>query len=282
MKIVLLADIHGNSIALCAVLDDIQPQEADMYLILGDIVDGHEPSVVLDVVSKLRNVRCITGNTEGYITTGEGPPSLSVSNVVNRPELIGKFQEATASFAWTKGALCATGWFEYLCDLPVEERLELPDGRTLLAVHSSPGFADGPGIAPHTTDSEMDELLYGCDAEVICVGHTHLPFIRNYNKTLVINPGSVSNPLAPDLRASYAILNATADGLEVVHRRVAYDHAVVVEEVRKSHHPAADFIIDHQLGKYTVEDLMRVAQSRMHLVKSRRSNKSAIQGAPTA
>jgi hypothetical protein len=65
----------------------------------------------------------------------------------------------------------------------------------------------------------------------------------------VINSGSVSNPAAFDLRASYAIIEATAEGLRVEHRRVAYDVEAVIEAVERSHHPSGAFIISHFRGE---------------------------------
>jgi hypothetical protein len=65
----------------------------------------------------------------------------------------------------------------------------------------------------------------------------------------VANLGSVSNPTAPDLRASYVLLDASASGTAIDHRRVAYDHAAFIESVRSSRHPDAEFILNFQRGK---------------------------------
>lgn len=254
------------------MLDDVHSLKPDLYLVLGDIVDGHAPAKSLEMVAQLPNVKCILGNTDRYVITGIGPPELAAANVQQRPELLPKFQQTTASFAWTKGSLTATGWYDYLAALPLNERIALPDGRTLLAEHASPGFADGPGIAPFTTDAELAKLLDECDADIVCVGHTHMLFTRMWRNVQIINPGSISNPIAPDLRASYAVLDATADGLSGTHRRVAYDHEAVIAAVRQSEHPAADFIIDHQRGRKTVENLQRAVQVRWPMIRARQKN----------
>lgn len=57
----------------------------------------------------------------------------------------------------------------------------------------------------------------------------------------------VSNPMAPDLRASYVLLDADEAGCRLDHRRVDYDHQAVIEAVQRSRHPAGVFIIHHQL-----------------------------------
>lgn len=267
MRIALLADIHGNTIALDAVLADAAQQQPDLYCFVGDLVDGHDPSGVATRITDLPNARFVAGNTEHYIVSGEGPPLLRAESVRNNPERLLVFQQATASWAWSKGWLCATGWFEWVTALPIEERVELPNGQTLLCVHSTPGYADGPGVGPHTSDAELAELVAGCEAQIVCVGHTHVPFVRQVDGATVINTGPVSNPLMPDLRASYAILDVDAGGFRVHHRRVAYDHDAVIAAVRLSCHPATNFIIDHQLGKRTVEGMMRGAQARKAMIQ---------------
>jgi predicted phosphodiesterase len=267
MRLALIADIHGNTIALDAVLAHAAAQQVEGYCFLGDLVDGHDPSGVLERITQLPNACFVVGNTERYILTGQGPPNLTLESVRQKPERLPIFQEATASWAWSKGWLCATGWFEWVSALPVEQRLVLPNAQTLLCVHATPGYADGPGIGPHTSDSELVELVAGCQADIVCVGHTHVPFVRVAEQVTIINPGPISNPLAPDLRAAYAILDATSYGVQVTHQRVAYDHQATIEAIQRAQHPAARFIIDHQLGNRTVEGMMAAARARRQMIQ---------------
>ena len=59
----------------------------------------------------------------------------------------------------------------------------------------------------------------------------------------VVNLGSVSNPVAPDLRASYALLKADESGYRVELRRVECDHEAVIAAVQQSRHSSSEFII---------------------------------------
>jgi predicted phosphodiesterase len=266
MRIALIADIHGNSIAFDAVLADAVGHNPDTYLFLGDLVDGHDPSGVLERIRNLPKTLCIFGNTEQYIITGNGPPPYTLRDIPHHLDKLHQFQQGTASWAWSKGWLCATHWFDWVCQLPRETHITLPNGQLLLGVHAMPGYADGPGIGPHITDAELTTWLTGCTAAIVCVGHTHIPFIRMVNQVTVINPGAVSNPLAPDLRASYALLDADNLGWTVQHRRVEYDHAAVIAAVERSQHPAASFIIDHQVGNRTIDGMVAAANARRHMI----------------
>jgi hypothetical protein len=66
----------------------------------------------------------------------------------------------------------------------------------------------------------------------------------------IVNLGSVSNPVPPDLRASYVILNATPSGYQVEFRRVAYNCEAVVDAVHRMKHPAAAHITRLMRGEH--------------------------------
>jgi diadenosine tetraphosphatase ApaH/serine/threonine PP2A family protein phosphatase len=56
-------------------------------------------------------------------------------------------------------------------------------------------------------------------ADIVLVGHTHLPMSRGAWTKVVLNPGSVGQPLDGDPRASYAVIE---DGVAEI-RRAEYD-----------------------------------------------------------
>lgn len=243
MKIAILADIHGNTIALDKVLQDIDTNGGvDEYWLLGDFAAiGYDPLGVLQRITQLPNARYIRGNTDRYLGTGE-LPWRTFDEVVHDPVLARTYVEVATSFAWTTGAVGSTGWLPWLRGLPLEMHLTLPDGSRVLSVHASPGTDDGMGIHIHTTDDELCALLGKADVDLVLVGHTHLPFDRMSGNIRVFNPGSVSNPFPPDLRACYGVLHAEVDGYEIEHRRVEYDRQAVIEAVREVNHPAVDYI----------------------------------------
>ncbi|MCX6048651.1 MAG: metallophosphoesterase family protein [Chloroflexi bacterium] len=250
MRIALLSDIHGNLIALEAVLADIEAQDGvDAFWVLGDLVAiGLQPVAVLERIHQLPNVRAVRGNTDRYAMTLDRP-GPTAAEVMAAPNLLPVFAEVAHTFAWTQGCLAATGWLDYLRALPIEQRLALPDGTRLLGVHGSPGLDDGRGLTPRQSDEKLLVLLDQCNADLICAGHTHWPMNRRVGDYHVINLGSVSNPLTPDMQASYVLLHADSSGYTIEHRRVAYDHAAVIAVVEAVGHPAGNYIIDMMRGK---------------------------------
>ncbi len=251
MRVALLSDIHGNSIALDAVLSDIeQAGGVDEYWALGDLVAlGHDPIGVVERLASLPGLSLVRGNTDRYVVTGDRPPPTTAETIAD-PALVPVITEVAGSFAWTAGCMSAAGLVPWLDAPPTHFRRTLPDGTRALAVHASPRSDDGPGIDPRATDAELAELLAGCDADIVFAGHTHRPFDRVVGAVRAVNLGSVSNPVPPDLRASYVILDADDDGYRVEHRRVAYDLDAVISALEQlSHHPGRHWVIKHHRGE---------------------------------
>jgi hypothetical protein len=125
----------------------------------------------------------------------------------------------------------------------------LADGTRLLAVHASPGHDDGPAVRPQTTEDELQAMMAGCAADLVCVGHTHWPMDVAVDGVRVLNISSVSNPWPDDLRAKYAVIEADGRGYRVAFRRVDYDREAVIEQLAEMHFPAAAYIVKFLRGQ---------------------------------
>jgi putative phosphoesterase len=221
MRLALLSDVHGNSIALDAVIRDIENSGGvDAHYVLGDLsAIGFDPVGALERLVELPNVRFIRGNTDRYIVTGERPaPTVE------------------------DGALAHSGWLDWTAALELDDRVELPDGATLHLVHASPGTDDGRGCRPDASDEELASIVADLAEDVLCVGHTHMPFDRRVGGKRVVNIGNLSNPHRGDLRATYVIVDSDASGHTIEHRRVEYDYDAVLKAIDASGHPNPDFL----------------------------------------
>ncbi|HSF81889.1 MAG TPA: metallophosphoesterase family protein [Anaerolineales bacterium] len=254
-RIAIMADIHGNPIALNAVLADIASHGGvEQYWLLGDYVAlGFDPRGVLARLKELQGASFIRGNTDRYVTEGHLPfPSLE--EALEHPELLHRHIRIARSFAWTAGAVSAGNtrgkddYLAWLSALPLEMRTVLPDGTRVLAVHAAPGEDDGDGLYPVMSAQEMEASVASCEADLLLVGHTHVPFERQAGKVQVVNPGSVSNPMAPDLRASYAIIDAKPSGYSLAFRRVDFDRQACIEAAKEVRQPSWKYIEQFMLG----------------------------------
>ncbi len=249
MRLAILSDIHGNPLALDAVLADIQSQgQVDAYWVLGDFTAlGYDPVIPLEKVTALPHASFTRGNTDRYVVTGDLP--VQPESALQDPTLLPQVIEAARSFAWTRGYLSAAGWLDWLTNLPLEVRVTLPDGTRLLGVHASPGRDDGSGIQPTHSEDQLERRLAGCEADLVIVGHTHVPLDRQVGKRRVINLGSVSNPVTPGLQATYVLLDADEHGYRIQWRRVDYDRESVIKAIEHSRHPTPSFLIGFMRGE---------------------------------
>lgn len=250
MRLALLSDIHGNTIALDAVLADIAAAGGvDGCWVLGDLAAlGPDPVGAVERLSALPGACFVRGNTDRYTFAGDRPEP-SPADVRANPALLPTALQVAAGFAWTQGALTATGWLDWLAALPLEQRLTLPDGTRLLGVHAAPGTDDGPGIHPGLADDELAALLAAAGADLVVVAHTHVMLDRTVGGVRVVNLGSISNPATADLRASYLILDADESGFRLERRRVAYDIPAVMAAIEHVRHPAAPFLLGIMRGE---------------------------------
>jgi predicted phosphodiesterase len=113
----------------------------------------------------------------------------------------------------------------YLLQLPVTQRCTL-GGKRFLLVHATPRdpldeyLLKDPGL--------WAKRLHNVEADIVCVGHTHMQFKLEVNGTLVLNPGSVGLPRDGDPRAGFALIE---DG-KVEMKRVDYEVEQTVARVQ--------------------------------------------------
>ncbi|HVQ01534.1 MAG TPA: YfcE family phosphodiesterase [Candidatus Thermoplasmatota archaeon] len=219
-KIAVLADIHGNSDALHAVLEDARKNNAALIIVAGDLVGyGAFPQEVVAELDSER-VLCVLGNYDAEVLEWKKNPS---PNPIDETEIsldyaVQQLQKPSIRF---------------LKSLPKRVKLSLGEKRIFLT-HGSPASID-EHIYPDTSEQRLKELSQDAQADVIIVGHSHTPFIRTVNQVMFVNPGSVGRPGIGDTRASYVLLTVHPFSLEP--RKVPYDVMHAVDALRQRHLP---------------------------------------------
>jgi putative phosphoesterase len=217
MRILLVADIHGNWPALEAVAREPH----DVCLCLGDLVDyGLEPTPCIDWVRE-HATHTVRGNHDHGAAQNvlvQGKVGFKYLTGITRPLTREKLRPEDT---------------RYLGRLPVSKTLSINNSRFLL-VHASPR---DPLDEYAPADVEFwSRRLQNVDVEVVCIGHTHHPYVLEVGDKLVINPGSVGQPRDGDPRASYAVL----EDYNVELKRVEYPVEKTVEAIRQSELPESD------------------------------------------
>ena len=203
MKIGLVSDIHCNVEGLRAALDVLA--DCDEVVCAGDVMFQYRFSNELAALLQSAGVRCILGNHD-----------KSILQLPNHP------LRASPSVEPSRLA--------YLAQLPEQLTFELAGVRILVA-HGAPwdppGAIEATYVYPH--DTRRLERMRHVEADVIVLGHTHVPMAERVAKRLVINPGSCGVPtgagreltcMSLDLDTLEAELHAFAsDAAQVSGRR---------------------------------------------------------------
>ncbi len=247
----IVADIHGNDVALRAILRDADRLGVDGWWALGDLVlFGPRPAEVLELLRGLPGISMLRGNTDRYVLTGEQPaPHATAADAATSLDLVERYAAMAAGIAWTRGVLDQAGLLSSLDALPAQLRLQSRSGPTILGVHASPGADDGPGIDPGIADEQLGPLLAGCGADVVIGGHTHLAADRLVGGIRALNPGSAGMSRTR-ATASWLLLEDGGDALAVTHRSVPFDVDAVVSDLRRRRHPNAEFTASVITGQY--------------------------------
>lgn len=210
MRILLLADIHANWPALSAIREPF-----DVCLFLGDLVDyGTDPVPCIEWI-QTRAAAAVRGNHDHAVA----------QKIVARGG--SGFRELAAATRPLNWQLLAPSHLKFLSRLPVTRTVVIDDLRLAL-FHATPRdpmdeyLLDDP--------AGWQARLAGVEADLVCVGHTHVQFHLDLGNMQVVNPGSVGQPRDGDWRAAYAII----DKGKVELRRVEYDLEATLDQMRRT------------------------------------------------
>src|SRR3954454_6608873 len=213
MRTALISDVHGNGIALDAVLADLEREPVDQVVCLGDMIQGG--SQPAEVVRRLRGLASpvVLWNADAFLLDPDaGEEAKTERQLAVREWTLAQIGDDGAAFIET---------FRPPLDV------SLGDGRELLAFHGSPASFDDI-LLPHLEEDGFRRLLGPPAADVLAGGHVHLQWLRRYGDSTFLNPGSVGlaydhaqdddDDLRVDAMAEYARLNVDGDRLQIAFR----------------------------------------------------------------
>lgn len=221
MRFAAIADIHGNALALEAVLADIAAQGITDIVNLGDMLGGPlENGRTADMLIGL-DLPTVRGNHDRYLV------ELDV-DVMHEWETDAHPQLTAAHLDWLRGLPSTLVWRD---DIFMCHATPADDNRYWLEGVSPEGHVHLKPLA------EIEALAEGIGQSLILCGHSHLPrAVRLGDGRLIVNPGSVGCPAYDDVTphfhkveagtplAAYAIIEQAGGIWQPTFRQVAYDH----------------------------------------------------------
>jgi predicted phosphodiesterase len=196
MRMVVLSDIHANAVALAAVLTAVDALEPDQVVVAGDTINrGPSSRRCLETILERRDRRgwhVLKGNHEDYVLLAE--------------------REPYAADHWAHELFAHTRWTVHqvrdllplVRALPDHLSLTGPDGGEIRFLHASMQ-GNRSGLYEDMPDERLAALVAPAPP-VLVAGHTHIPFVRAINGTLIVNAGSAGLPFDGDPRVSFALL----------------------------------------------------------------------------
>lgn len=239
MRVALIADIHGNHVALEAALADIEERRVDEIVCLGDVAAlGPQP---VESVRTLRSLGCrvVMGNADAFVLdpTGARPDDPDFARVFDID-------------GWVAGQLSADD-LAFMASFEPTVAVEV-GGARLLCFHGSPASYDEV-VHAWSSPEVVEAAIGGRDEEFLAGGHTHFQFVRRHRRSTWINPGTIGLAYEPawpleEVRnapiAEYAVVDVS-DGVSAVETyRVAYARGEVIDAVLGSGMPHAEWWAD--------------------------------------
>jgi predicted phosphodiesterase len=211
VRALVLSDIHGNWPALEAVA--AVPHDA--VLCLGDVVGyGPQPGACLRWL-RASHASIVQGNHDRSVGDDVPPRCrLDFEWLAAATQHIGRHQLTDEEVT-------------FLGTLPRTRDLVL-DGKRVLLLHATPADPLYSYLGPDR--DRWQASLAGIQADLVLVGHTHLPFHFHFGDVHVLNPGSLGQPKDGDPRAAYAVIEDGVPRLE----RANYPVERTVESLESS------------------------------------------------
>jgi putative phosphoesterase len=244
-RVAVLADVHGNAVALGAVLREVAAAKPDLVVFGGDLTWGPLPEDTWALVRPLQaSAIFVRGNAERAL--------------------------AEAALRMDEGSLS---------ELRPRERWmverHLPSTRAQLAAFAESAVIEIAGLGPvrfchgsprsdeelvtfATPEPRIRALLEGVTEKVLVTAHTHIQFDRTVAGIRSVNPGSVG--MAYEGRpgiAFWALL-----GPDVDLRQTAYDLDEATRRYRATDDPLAEEMIEILVAPPTREEVVEDAEAR--------------------
>lgn len=217
-RVAVLSDVHGNAVALEAVLDELASVPADLVVFGGDLTWGSLPEMTLALVARIdAPTLFVRGNSERALLEPSDEPSERASWLLEQH---------------SDRAL------RFLDTFPEHAIVDVRGLGPAFFCHGSPR-SDEELVTPETPAERVRAMTAAITERVLVTAHTHLQFDRHVAGIRSINPGSVGMPYGGEPGAYWALL-----GRDVELRRTEYDLGRAAGLYRASGDPLAEQMVE--------------------------------------
>lgn len=232
-SVAVLSDVHGNAVALEAVLGELAVDPPELVVLGGDLTWGPLPHETAELLQALpAPALLVRGNAERALFE-------------RRAE---KPRERWLLDAHTDEDM------SFLRRAVEGVTVDIEGLGPVRFCHGSPR-SDEELITPATPEERLAAALAGRREQVVVSAHTHLQFDRRAAGIRSVNPGSVGMPYAREPGAYWAVL-----GPDVDLRRTEYDVERAVTAYRQTDDPLAEQMAEILLSPPTPDEVIAHAE----------------------
>ncbi len=196
MKLGLISDIHADLDYLRRALNLLRELGADEIVCAGDIVDGETEGEAAAQFFQQQNIPGVQGNHDRLMSD----PALAGIATRFAPR-----NGVPTTDDQLRADILTSETIAYLWNLPQRQYFEW-DARRVLLTHASTWSLNNylyPDENPHL----LLRLAQEADANIVIVGHTHVPMAVEVEGTWIFNPGSVYGGRRAPYTATCALLD---------------------------------------------------------------------------
>ena len=242
-----ISDIHGNALALAAVLKDIKARNIDTIINLGDYFFGAlEPEATADLLRAVPMI-CISGNTDREILES----FTEKSEKADMERVVADLSDLSIN------------WLKTLPNTTIVDDL-------IFVCHGTPE-SDNEYLLEKVTqqgvfvynDEELIAKTVHIKERIILCGHSHVNrVVYLSNNKIILNPGSVGLPaylgngeyrfamesMTP--HAKYAIITVDGNAISIEQFNCAYDWTAASQQAKThGNENAAKFLLYGRMPK---------------------------------
>jgi predicted phosphodiesterase len=243
-RVAVISDVHGNAVALDAVLRDLSRERPDLVVFGGDLTWGSLPGETCRLVEPLRDSSIfLRGNAERAL--------LEAAARVDG----GEDTNLTARERWMVEHH-SPALRDFLASFVEATVVDVDGLGPVRFCHGSPR-SDEELITFATPETRMRALMANVPEKVLVSAHTHIQFDREVAGVRSVNPGSVGMPSEGRTGAAFWALL----GPDVELRNTLYDVNEVVRRYRATDDPAVEAMVDILLSPPTREKVVLDAEA---------------------
>ncbi len=239
MNLAVFGDLHGNSAATSAVLNDIDAAKPDAISCLGDLVGyGARPNEVIDII-RGRAIPTLMGNYDDGVGFDRDDCGCAYKTEEER-------ERGQRSLMWSRAVVTRENK-QFLQALPFDIRFKT-ERTSVRLVHGSPRRIN-EYLFEDRDERSLERITRSAGCDTLIFGHTHKPWARAIAGVWMVNAGSAGKPKDGDPRACWALVTIESGKPPVINfRRVAYDVAAITAAIRAEDGLPNEFADDLETG----------------------------------